>query len=75
MGLSLAAAGMVLIGIGAYRLHRGEEHARTSAVAWILSAVLLTGLAGSAAALHVGATDSRARTPLTALRATDACQE
>lgn len=69
MGLSLAAAGMVLIGIAANRLNRAKKLAQGSAVQWILSVVLLTGLAGSAAALHVGAPDSRARTPLMKLRA------
>jgi hypothetical protein len=69
MGLSLAAAGMVLIGIAAYRLSRSKEQAPGNAVQWLLSAVLLTGLAGSAAALHVGTPDSRARMPLKELRA------
>jgi len=68
MGLLLAALGLAAIGGVGYRHSRMEGTASSGSTRWMLAIILLTGLAGSAAALHCGATDSRARTPLAELR-------
>jgi len=71
------AAGFLLSAIGSglvacASLHSKREcMAEHSAKKWILSAVLVTGLSGSAAALHVGTKGSRALTPLQELRTND----
>ena len=65
----LAAFGLAAIGCAGLSRNRGGGSGSSGAVMWILAAVLATGLAGSAAALHFGRSDSRDRAPLTELRA------
>jgi hypothetical protein len=68
-GLMLASVGLAVFGVSGYRGPRAQESRDAGGTGWVVAAVLLTGLAGSIAALHAGATDSRAQRPLAQLRA------
>jgi hypothetical protein len=68
-GLTLAAVGLAVLGGAGYRRNRAQGNKEASGTRWVVAVVLLTGLAGSVAALHAGAPDSRAQRPLAQLRA------
>jgi hypothetical protein len=69
VGLLLAAVGLAVFGVAAYRRNRPREGKGSSGTGWIVAAILVTGLAGSIAALHAGSPYSRALRPLAQLRA------